>query len=100
MKRIQFSDFMNITSAIFKIALIPVRMLHRIAIWITKQGWRLLCYLILLTMVSGCAGNSAKLDQSPCAGCDFAPVNTAASSEGNGLLNQVPQSPRQEDAHS
>jgi hypothetical protein len=32
--------------------------------------------LILLLAVTGCVGNSGKFDQSPCAGCDFQPVNS------------------------
>ena len=35
--------------------------------------------LVLLMGVTGCVSNSGKFDLSPCAGCDFQPVNSPAT---------------------
>ena len=40
-----------------------------------KNGGRLFSKILLCSVISGCASNSAKFDRSPCAGCDFEPVN-------------------------
>lgn len=48
-------------------------------VWISylliKKFWRFITIAILGFALLGCASNSAKLDISPCAGCDFSPVN-------------------------
>jgi len=43
---------------------------------ILKKCWRFVSLLLLGSIISGCVSNSARLDQSPCAGCDFQPMNT------------------------
>lgn len=46
-----------------------------IPLWLMKKCWRLFAVLLLGAVVAGCASNSAKLNMSPCAGCDFHPIN-------------------------
>ncbi|AIY44196.1 hypothetical protein LT85_p017 (plasmid) [Collimonas arenae] len=46
-----------------------------IPFWIIKKSWRFFAILFLGAIIAGCASNSAKLDTSPCAGCDFRPID-------------------------
>lgn len=48
-----------------------------IPFWILKKCWRFLSILFFGAVIAGCASNSAQLDMSPCAGCDFQPINNA-----------------------
>jgi len=57
---------------VLKIVFFPIWMQY----WIFKKCWRLVVTLLALSIISGCASNSAKFDMSPCAGCDFQPVNS------------------------
>lgn len=47
--------------------------------WLFSKCWKVLAILFIGSVIAGCASNSAKLDMSPCAGCDFQPVNNIDS---------------------
>jgi len=64
---------------ILKIVLFPLWFPFWIQYWVFKKLWRIVLTLLALAVISGCASNSAKFDMSPCAGCDFQPINMVPS---------------------
>lgn len=44
-------------------------------LWALNRLSRIIQGLVIATVISGCATNSASLEKSPCA-CDFTPANT------------------------
>ena len=60
---------------ILKFLTSPIWMPIWFPFFIIKKCWRFIALLLVGSIISGCASNFAKMELSPCAGCDFMPVN-------------------------
>lgn len=51
-------------------------------LWLIRRFSKTLIALVFVTVISGCATNSAGMDKSPCA-CNFTPINKMTHENSN-----------------